>query len=267
MNFLEIFNEISKNVLPIFEKYRNNNYLMKIRLKEDKTFLSDADIEIQNKICSIIRKYDSNASIIAEENELNIKNYSKVWIIDPIDGTSQFIDADKYEFCTSICFCKNGIPSDSLIIMPELGINKSPLIAIGLLDEKKIYINYKVIVFNKEHIYKNVSMTRSKGTLPSKIEQEFINNGYEVKSRTTSQSIDLLRTAIDISNYTENKLRPFYAFYRQNQKIWDGAPGICFNLIVGNKITNSNETNLIPINYSNLANNGFINESVLVLNK
>lgn len=265
MDFVKIFKEIECAVVPILRNYRDNVNKLKISLKEDKTFLTEADLKIQKIIIDIIKKYDINPNIIAEEKndyEFN-QNKKDAWIIDPIDGTSQFIDINKYEYCSCVCYMKEGLPIASMIVMPDLGINRTKLTAVALLNEKEIYINDNLInyvTFIKSGI---ASTTRSKGTIPSNIENSLISQGYQVKSRTTSQSIDLLRTAIDISNMTEDKLKHFDLFYREHQKIWDGAPGFCFNLIVGKRILASNNEHILPFDHTTL-NKNYITESVLV---
>lgn len=265
MDFIKIFKEIECTVIPMLQNYRDNINKLKISLKEDKTFLTEADLTIQKSIIDIIKKYDITPNIIAEEKNNYEYNQNKkdAWIIDPIDGTSQFIDINKYEYCSCVCYMKAGLPIASMIVMPDLGINRSKLTAIALLNEKEIYINDSLINYITSIKSGMASTTRSKGTIPSDIENTLINHGYQVKSRTTSQSIDLLRTAIDISNMTEDNLQYFDLFYRENQKIWDGAPGMCFNLIVGKSILSANNYHILPFDYTTL-NKNYITKSVLV---
>ena len=82
--------------------------------------------------------------------------------------------------------------------------------------------------------------------MPSKIETHLVNMGIEVKNKTTSQSLDMLRTAIDISEYSVIDARHFSVFYREKQNIWDGAPGICFNRIVGKRVVDILGNDIVP---------------------
>lgn len=48
-----------------------------------------------------------------------------------------------------------------------------------------------------------------------------------MKTRTTSQTLDMVRTALDISALTDLDLPQFRLFAREKQKIWDGLAGLC----------------------------------------
>jgi 3'(2'), 5'-bisphosphate nucleotidase len=54
-----------------------------------------------------------------------------------------------------------------------------------------------------------------------------------VKSRTTSQTIDMVRTVVDVEALTEPPLTRFDLFWRREQKLWDGAAGLCLGAAAG----------------------------------
>jgi len=249
-NFTEVFNCISEKVLPIIQSYRKDISSLNIELKEDRTLLTQADLEVQKVIMDTINVFDKNADFIAEEANYTrnaILNNKYTWIIDPIDGTKQFTTPESNEFCTAICVLENGYPISAMMLLPEIGIDNKPLLAIASVKNEEIIINGLHAKLNdNQHSLKNVSSTRSKGTTPHFFEEKVIELGSSIKNRTTSQSIDLLRTAVDISELTQNHLTSFDVFYRENQKIWDGAPGMCFNIVAKHKIINTNGNNLLP---------------------
>ena len=103
MNFLEIFNDITEQILPVILKYRQDISSLGIELKEDKSIVTKADFDVQKLIMDVVLKYDSSANFIAEENNyVRQNNFDSryTWIIDPIDGTSQFINPNSKEYCT-----------------------------------------------------------------------------------------------------------------------------------------------------------------------
>jgi 3'(2'), 5'-bisphosphate nucleotidase len=63
--------------------------------------------------------------------------------------------------------------------------------------------------------------------------------GFELKTRTTSQTLDMVRTCIDLSPETGGSLAPFSLFYREAQKVWDGAAGMCLAHAAGLRVCDS----------------------------
>lgn len=94
----EIFSK-SKRIAD--ELLSEKNY--KSFFKEDNTIVSSVDILLQEEVIKIIMDYYPKHNILFEEGEnKHIDNGSLyTWVIDPIDGTSNFING-KIEFSVSI---------------------------------------------------------------------------------------------------------------------------------------------------------------------
>jgi 3'(2'), 5'-bisphosphate nucleotidase len=60
--------------------------------------------------------------------------------------------------------------------------------------------------------------------------------GFELKTRTTSQTLDMVRTCVDLSEETGAAMVPFVLFYREAQKVWDGAAGMCLAQTAGLRV-------------------------------
>lgn len=97
MNVEKIFLEIDKMISSI----GLDNY--SVLQKRDESFVTSLDIEIQNRIVNIILDEFPTHRILYEEGDQKyLLNRSKfTWIIDPIDGTKNFIDK-KREFGISV---------------------------------------------------------------------------------------------------------------------------------------------------------------------
>ena len=65
-------------------------------------------------------------------------------------------------------------------------------------------------------------LTRSKDEPSRSLESGLAKIGYQLKTRTTSQTLDMVRTALDIAEFTDPPLPQFRLFVRTNQKVWDG---------------------------------------------
>jgi myo-inositol-1(or 4)-monophosphatase len=78
----------------------NNN----VKLKKDTSLVTDADFSAEKIILDRIGKYFPNDSIISEEaGYLKVSRTpgQKVWIVDPLDGTTNYANGYPF-FCTSI---------------------------------------------------------------------------------------------------------------------------------------------------------------------
>ena len=66
---------------------------VKITIKDDKSPVTDGDLEVDRLLTTKIKNLTPDISIISEEN-VNLKNSNKnntFWLIDPIDGTKDYI--------------------------------------------------------------------------------------------------------------------------------------------------------------------------------
>tara|TARA_Y100000022_G_C13218047_1_gene360901 strand:+ start:16 stop:846 length:831 start_codon:yes stop_codon:yes gene_type:complete len=106
-------------------KHFNTLESKKYKKKADKSPVSIADIEIDNFIKLYLKKSFPNIEVLSEED--TVKNQKKAlkknifFIIDPIDGTSAFVKADK-EFTINVSLIKNNCLVFSLIYSPILDV-------------------------------------------------------------------------------------------------------------------------------------------------
>lgn len=89
------------------------------KIKADGSPVTEADMSSSEIITNKLK--DSNIPIISEE-ELNVpfqerKNWKDVWIVDPLDGTKEFIKKNG-EFAVNIALVSEGIPIFGLIASP-----------------------------------------------------------------------------------------------------------------------------------------------------
>ncbi len=108
---------------------------LKISVKPDASLVTDADLASERVILERIRRYFPDDLILSEEfgkSGTERKEGAHIWVIDPLDGTTNF--ANRYPFfCVSICRARFG---GSGIMEPVLG-------GIGHPMEKKTYIAQK----------------------------------------------------------------------------------------------------------------------------
>ena len=93
----------------IIEIYNSNDF--EVKLKSDQFPLTLADTESHNIILQYLTK--TKIPILSEEGK-NIpyskrENWNKLWIVDPIDGTKEFIKKNG-EFTVNIALIENQVP-------------------------------------------------------------------------------------------------------------------------------------------------------------
>ncbi|WP_417956977.1 3'(2'),5'-bisphosphate nucleotidase CysQ [Flagellimonas okinawensis] len=91
-------------------------------LKQDNSPLTLADLESNKVIMSYLEK--TNIPIISEENK-NLdydqrKNWDFCWMVDPLDGTKEFIKRNG-EFTVNIALINKGVPVLGVIYVPVSG--------------------------------------------------------------------------------------------------------------------------------------------------
>lgn len=100
---------------------------LEIRAKADNDFVSNVDIAVEQELVKIIRAAYPKHRIIAEEEQSldNLGDNSEkknsgsayCWVIDPIDGTTNFIKGLPH-FAVSIALLKNNKPEIGVVYQP-----------------------------------------------------------------------------------------------------------------------------------------------------
>ena len=116
--------KIIENLIPLFEKAGRislelRNQGLKKEIKEDNTPVTNGDIEVNNLITTEINKITPEVPIISEEastnkTNINLKNF---WLIDPIDGTYDYIN-NRDEFTINAGLIINNRPEAGIIYAP-----------------------------------------------------------------------------------------------------------------------------------------------------
>lgn len=87
------------------------------KLKDDKSIATQADEEAEKIIIEIIENAYPDHAILAEESGHQDTGSQYLWIVDPLDGTQNFVNGIPI-FATSIAVVKNNEPIASVIFNP-----------------------------------------------------------------------------------------------------------------------------------------------------
>ena len=113
-NLINTFNEAGRISIDLYKKG------LKIEIKEDKSPVTNGDLKVNELLTKKIKYLTPDIPIISEETvNLKKKNNSKVfWLIDPIDGTKEYI-AGKDEYTLNAALVIDTIPVLGLVGVPK----------------------------------------------------------------------------------------------------------------------------------------------------
>ena len=122
--FEEKKKEITKNLISTFKNAGNISIKLreqglKREIKMDNTPVTNGDIEVNNLVTSKIKELTPEIPIVSEESSSNksIVNLQTFWLIDPIDGTHDYIN-DGDEFTINAALIINNKPEIGIIYAP-----------------------------------------------------------------------------------------------------------------------------------------------------
>ena len=118
-NLLEIVN-ISVDAGEVILNYYNQN--VDVIYKDDESPLTKADLASHKIITDSIKKITPDIPILSEEEFIDWKirkKWKKYWLIDPLDGTKEFIKKND-EFTVNIALIENNRPILGVIYTPAL---------------------------------------------------------------------------------------------------------------------------------------------------
>lgn len=242
----DVWHAIRQAVIPAIRDYRSNLKSLNVEVKADQTFLTEADTNIQRTIIDEIRRRDPVTPIVAEEvyNSFLDKSESAMvadstadaWIIDPIDGTSQFIRPHGREFCTAVALLKGGMPSMALVIAHEASQGREPICIFANVEAGIVEVDDELV---PQDILDGsptgwASVGQDGRRIGPEVGEYLTSRGYQLKTSTTSQTLDVLRASGGI--LPPSGFPPFDVFYREFQKVWDGIPGMCVAMAAGKAV-------------------------------
>ena len=209
---------------------------LQISVKGPSDFVSNADIKAEKIIISELTKAKKNYSILSEEDGSKINTDSKnTWIIDPIDGTTNFLHGVPH-FAISIA-----LKSDNEIVS---GVIYDPIKDEMFYAEKNngaFFNNQRIKVSKKKNIQSCLFGTGGK----EKIETDLITR------KSGSAALDMAYVAAG----------RYDGYFQNNLNLWDIAAGIIIVKEAGGTI---NEINLSENdNIKIRASSTVINEKML----
>ena len=114
LNFAKKLINVSEQIIK-----KNSPQKLKVNFKYDKSPVTKIDTEIEKKLRSLIKSKYPTHGIYGEEFTNNKISSPYVWVIDPIDGTKNFINGNG-SYGTLISLCRDGSPVFGIINSPDI---------------------------------------------------------------------------------------------------------------------------------------------------
>lgn len=227
-----------------------------ISFKAKKDLVTDYDLAVEKFLKKRFKKEFKKFNIIAEESDNESVEFNNSIIIDPIDGTTNFV---------------NGVPHTAI----SVGVykNKKPYIAIvynPILDElytakigKGAFLNGKKIKVSNENNFQKALLSTGFPYTSGSNEDDLNDVIKKIKDilplcqdirRLGSAALDLCYVARGV----------YEGYYEMNLKAWDVSAGILILTEAGGKVSNikGDEYKLFEDKYI-LASNGLIHKEFI----
>jgi myo-inositol-1(or 4)-monophosphatase len=111
---IKLLNSIPFDFYDLGKECYNKN----VAIKNDGSFATEADIRIENYLKKELINITHNASFFAEESLGELTD--ETWILDPIDGTTNFIHGLE-QYSISLCYTKKSQAVFSVVYLPFSG--------------------------------------------------------------------------------------------------------------------------------------------------
>ena len=121
-------------------------------IKSDNTPVSNGDIEVNKILTKKIQEITPNILIVSEESANNKmdNNLKDFWLIDPIDGTKDYIN-NRDEFTLNAALILDKKPVIGIITVPA---KKRVFYSYGLSNSYELVNNHQISLINKKKIMK-----------------------------------------------------------------------------------------------------------------
>ncbi len=201
-----------------------------VNFKAKKDLVTKYDLAVEKFLKEKFSKEFSNFNIIAEESDNKNIKFKNSIIIDPIDGTTNFVNGLAHT-AISVGVYKNQKPFIAVVYNPILDELYFAKLGKGaFLNDKKIKVS-KQISFQKSLIATGFpySSATNKEDLKDVIKKlNYILPRCQDIRRLGSASLDLCYVASGV----------FDGYYEMNLKAWDVSAGILILLEAGGRVSN-----------------------------
>ena len=222
---------------------------LKKEIKSDNTPVTNGDIEVNKILTKKISEITPNIVIVSEENSShkNDKNLENFWLIDPIDGTRDYISG-RDEFTLNAALIINKKPTIGIITVPA---KKRVFYSYGMSNSYELINDQEINLIDKKKDYKELKAVSYSNELKPEI--------AEVHKKYNITSYQKMKSSLKFCVIAAGEFDLYAAEPRACE--WDIAAGHAILEHAGGKVTDFNNNEIL------YGKPGFKNPSLIIRNK
>ena len=211
---IEVAIELVKEAYFRIKSNKNFN----ISVKRDNSLVTNVDIEVENFIINGIKEKFPNDNFLTEENYPNNELINRTWIIDPIDGTNQFIKDTPF-WGIQLAFYADDSTKFSVIYLPKSNELYHAIENQGAYLNNDKILNVKINPIKQSIIEFGGSIYKEFDEKKQILAKLMHNNKFKVAGLLHINSC-----CVAYSNLASSKTD---ALIISTKKKWDIMPGLC----------------------------------------
>ena len=243
LSLIETFNEAGRVALNLRKAG------LKKEIKDDNTPVSNGDIEVNKILTKKISEITPNIAIVSEENTAhkNDKSLKNFWLIDPIDGTKDYIN-NRNEFTLNAALILDKKPAVGIITAPA---KKRIFYSYAMSNSYELINGQEIELINKKKNYKEIKAVSYSNELKPEILE--IHNKYQIAS------YQRMKSSLKFCVVAAGEFDLYVAEARACE--WDIAAGHAILVHAGGQITDFEGNDIY------YGKPGFKNPSIILKNK
>ena len=242
-SLIDTFNKASQVALDL------RKIGLKKKIKSDNTPVTNGDIEVNKILTKKISEITPNIIIVSEENAAHKddKNLENFWLIDPIDGTRDYIN-DRNEFTLNAALIINKKPAIGIIAVPA---KKRVFYSYGMSHSYELINNQEISLIDKKKTYTELKAVSYSDKLKSEI--------IKVHKKYNITSHQKMKSSLKFCVIAAGEFDLYAAEPRACE--WDIAAGHAILEHAGGKVTDFNDNEIL------YGKPEFKNPSLIIRNK
>lgn len=214
--------------------------------------VTDADKASEKYVVEQLRKHFPHHGILGEEGTKIEGQDDYVWVIDPLDGTTNFAHTFPY-FAVSLALIKG--------TQAVMGVVYNPMARECFLAElgKGAFLNGKRIFVSKQQtVHTSLLATGFPYDIATSSEDNI--QSFKLASKASQGVRSLGAASLDLCQVASGRLE---AFWERSLQPWDIAAGGLIVSEAGGRVTSCRGLEFDPLGYEIYASNGLIHEELL----
>lgn len=251
-NIIDVAQEAGRIILQYYSQQDEN---AKTTEKENGSPLTIADIEAHKYIARRLKEETPDIPIISEEGReipySQRRQWNKFWLVDPLDGTKEFISRNG-EFTVNIALIENNEPVFGVIYVPVQGITYY-----GDKEEGsyKIDASGRIFPLKREGVKTNSNSIRIVGSR-SHSNERFTNFIKELEKTYDNVILKSVGSSLKFCILAENQADQYPRFTPTME--WDTSAGHAIAKFSGYQVLSLADEKELSYNKESLLNDEFI---------